>query len=215
MTKEKADGIIFDLDGTLWDSTEVILKVWNDAAKDFKEITTEVTMEDIQGAMGLLLLDIGKKFYPYIDEKRLSEIVKHCSKTENEYLSIHGAKLYDNIEETLKKLSKNHKLFIVSNCQDGYIEAFYKAHNLEKYFVDFENPGRTGMPKWENIKLIVERNNLKNPVYVGDTAGDRKAAKLAGVPFVFAKYGFGDVEDYEFVVDKFEDVAGLEFVSLD
>ncbi|WP_040191988.1 HAD family hydrolase [Clostridium culturomicium] len=215
MTKEKVDGIIFDLDGTLWDSTEIILKVWNDAANDFKEITTTVTVEDIQSAMGLLLLDIGKKFYPYLEEEEIKEIVKHCSKIENEYLSIHGAKLYDNLEETLKKLSKNHKLFIVSNCQDGYIEAFYKAHNLEKYFVDFENPGRTGMPKWENIKLIVERNNLKNPVYVGDTAGDRKAAKLAGVPFVFAKYGFGDVEDYDFVVDKLEDVAGLEFVELD
>ncbi|MDU4889669.1 MAG: HAD family hydrolase [Clostridium sp.] len=215
MTKEKVDGIIFDLDGTLWDSTEIILKVWNDAANDFKEITTTVTVEDIQSAMGLLLLDIGKKFYPYLEEEKIKEIVKHCSKIENEYLSIHGAKLYDNLEETLKKLSKNHKLFIVSNCQDGYIEAFYKAHNLEKYFVDFENPGRTGMPKWENIKLIVERNNLKTPVYVGDTAGDRKAAKLAGVPFVFAKYGFGDVEDYDFVVDKLEDVAGLEFVELD
>lgn len=215
MTKEKVDGIIFDLDGTLWDSTEIILKVWNDAANDFKEITTTVTVEDIQSAMGLLLLDIGKKFYPYLEEEKIKEIVKHCSKIENEYLSIHGAKLYDNLEETLKKLSKNHKLFIVSNCQDGYIEAFYKAHNLEKYFVDFENPGRTGMPKWENIKLIVERNNLKNPVYVGDTAGDRKAAKLAGVPFVFAKYGFGDVEDYDFVVDKLEDVVGLEFVELD
>ena len=215
MTKEKVDGIIFDLDGTLWDSTEIILKVWNDAANDFKEITTTVTVEDIQSAMWLLLLDIGKKFYPYLEEEKIKEIVKHCSKIENEYLSIHGAKLYDNLEETLKKLSKNHKLFIVSNCQDGYIEAFYKAHNLEKYFVDFENPGRTGMPKWENIKLIVERNNLKNPVYVGDTAGDRKAAKLAGVPFVFAKYGFGDVEDYDFVVDKLEDVVGLEFVELD
>lgn len=215
MTKEKVDGIIFDLDGTLWDSTEIILKVWNDAANDFKEITTTVTVEDIQSAMGLLLLDIGKKFYPYLEEEKIKEIVKHCSKIENEYLSIHGAKLYDNLEETLKKLSKNHKLFIVSNCQDGYIEAFYKAHNLEKYFVDFENPGRTGMPKWENIKLIVERNNLKNPVYVGDTAGDRKAAKLAGVPFVFAKYGFGDVEDYDFVVDKLEDVVDLEFVELD
>ena len=41
MTKEKVDGIIFDLDGTLWDSTEIILKVWNDAANDFKEINDE------------------------------------------------------------------------------------------------------------------------------------------------------------------------------
>ena len=215
MAKEKVDGIIFDLDGTLWDSTEVILKVWNDAANEFKEITKKLTLEDIQSVMGLLLEDIGKKFYPDLSDERIKELVKHCSKTENEYLSIHGAKLYEKLEETLQKLAENHKLFIVSNCGDGYIESFFKAHNMEKYFIDFENPGRTGMPKWENIKLIVERNKLKNPVYVGDTAGDRKAAKLAGVPFVFAKYGFGDVEDYEFVVEKFEDVVNLEFINLE
>lgn len=215
MTREKVDGIIFDLDGTLWDSTDVILKVWNDARNEFKEITRDITLEDIKSAMGLLLVDIGKKFYPDLSEDRIKDIVKHCSKTENEYLQVHGAKLYDNLEDTLKKLAKNHKLFIVSNCQEGYIEAFFKAHNLEKYFVDFENPGRTGKPKWENIKLIVERNNLKNPVYVGDTAGDRKAAKLAGVPFVFAKYGFGDVEDYEFVIEGFEEISNLEFVEIE
>lgn len=213
MTKGKVDGIIFDLDGTLWDSTEVILKVWNDAANDFKEITTEVTMEDIQGAMGLLLEDIGRRFYPYLSDEKIREIIKYCSKTENEYLSIHGAKLYENLEITLEKLARNHKLFIVSNCQDGYIEAFLKAHKLDKYFIDSENPGRTGLPKWDNIKHVVERNNLQNPVYIGDTDGDRKAAKIAGVPFVFAKYGFGDVEDYEYVVDKIEDVASLEFVE--
>lgn len=215
MAKEKVDGIIFDLDGTLWDSTEVILKVWNDAANEFKEITKRLTLEDIQSVMGLLLEDIGKKFYPHLSDEKIKEIVKYCSKTENEYLSIHGAKLYENLEDALQKLAKNHKLFIVSNCQDGYIEAFLRAHNMEKYFIDFENPGRTGMPKWENIKLIVERNNLKNPVYVGDTAGDRKAAKLAGVPFVFAKYGFGEVEDYDFVVEKFEDIVNLEFINLE
>lgn len=213
MIKERVDGIIFDLDGTLWDSTDVILKVWNDAANDFREISNEITLEDIQGAMGLLLEDIGRKFYPYLSDEKIREVVKYCSKTENEYLSIHGAKLYDSLEDTLEKLSKNHRLFIVSNCQEGYIEAFLKAHKLEKYFDDFENPGRTGLPKWENIKMVVNRNNLQNPVYVGDTAGDRKAAKLAGVPFVFAKYGFGDVEDYEYVVEKFEDVVNLEFVE--
>ncbi len=213
MTKEKVDGIIFDLDGTLWDSTDVILKMWNEARKEFKEITNEITLEDIQGAMGLLIEDIGRKFFPYLSDEKIKEIIKHCSKTENEYLSIHGANLYENLEATLEKLAENHKLFIVSNCQEGYIEAFLKAHKLDKYFIDFENPGRTGMPKWDNIKLVVERNNLHNPVYVGDTAGDRKAAKIAGVPFIFAKYGFGDVEDYEYVVEKIEDVVSLEFVE--
>lgn len=213
MTKDRVDGIIFDLDGTLWNSTEVLLKMWNEARNEFKEINNELTIEDIKGAMGLLLMDIGRKFYPYLEEEKIEEIVDYCNKTSNEYLKIHGANLFENLEDTLEKLSENYKLFVVSNCMEGYIESFMKAHKLEKYFTDFENPGRTGLPKWDNIKLVVERNNLKNPIYVGDTAGDRKAAKLAGVPFVFAKYGFGDVEDYEYVIDKIEDVADLEILK--
>ena len=116
-----------------------------------------------------------------------------------------------NIKDTLKELSKNHKLFIVSNCQDGYIECFFKAHKLDKYFTDYECPGRTGLSKGENNKLIIERNNLKNPVYVGDTEGDAESAKAAGIPFVFAKYGFGNVKEYQYAINKFEDLSTLKW----
>lgn len=39
---------------------------------------------------------------------------------------------------------------------------FFKAHKLDKYFTDYECPGRTGLSKGENNKLVIERNNLKN-----------------------------------------------------
>ena len=41
----------------------------------------------------------------------------------------------------------------------------------------------------------MERNCLKNPVYVGDTQGDYEACQKAGVPFIFAEYGFGATKD--------------------
>lgn len=113
------------------------------------------------------------------------------------------------VEDVLKKLSEKYKLYIVSNCQDGYIESFYEFHKLEKYFLDYENPGRTGLSKGENIKLIIQRNNLSEPIYVGDTEGDCKAAKYAGVPFVYAKYGFGQVNDYDESIDTFGDLVKL------
>ena len=115
----------------------------------------------------------------------------------------HGADLYPGIEELIIKLHKKYKLFIVSNCQEGYIQCFFKVYpQLEKYFTDYEYPGRSGKAKADNIKMVIERNNLKNPVYVGDTAGDAKAAKLAGVPFIYARYGFGQVEEYDDFIDK-------------
>jgi phosphoglycolate phosphatase len=97
----------------------------------------------------------------------------------------------------------------VSNCQEGYIEAFLDYHKLGKYFLDFENPGRTGLTKGENIKLVIERNQLQHPVYVGDTKGDQEAATFAGIPFVFARYGFGQPETYHFVIDRFDQLLDL------
>ena len=65
---------------------------------------------------------------------------------------------------------------------------------MEGYFTDWECSGRTGLPKGENIRLVVERNHLQAPVYVGDTRLDYEAAQQAGVPFIHAAYGFGTIE---------------------
>jgi phosphoglycolate phosphatase len=78
---------------------------------------------------------------------------------------------------------------------------------LEKYFLDFEYPGRSGKLKADNIRMVVERNGLESPMYVGDTLGDAKASKEAGVPFIFARYGFGEVEDYVAAIDSLNDLV--------
>ena len=205
----KFDGIIFDLDGTLWDSTAEVAKTWTSVIAKYNLNRKEVTVEDLKPCMGKLLDEIASILLPELDPKKQMQVIKECCEYENEYLGEYGATLYDKLEDTLKELSKNNKLFIVSNCQDGYIECFFKAHKLDKYFIDYECPGRTGLPKGENIKLIVERNNLKNPVYVGDTQGDANAAKLANVPFIFAKYGFGNVDEFFNSIESFDELLEI------
>lgn len=200
------DSIVFDLDGTLWNSTEGVLEAWRDTLKKYKDVKKEIRREDLEGVMGLQVCEIGKKLFPDLEEDMQERLLKECCTTECEYLGKQGGTLYDNLEKTLIRLSEKYKLFIVSNCQVGYIEAFYKYHKLNVYFEDFENPGRTGLSKGENIKLIMKRNNLKNPIYVGDTIGDLKAARAACIPFVYARYGFGEVKEYDYVIDKFEDI---------
>jgi phosphoglycolate phosphatase len=159
--------------------------------------------------MGLTINEIGKKLFPDLDEDFQMKLMKECCDTEQVYLGEHGGILFPKLEETLKKLSKRYKLFIVSNCQDGYIQCFFKAHKLDKYFIDFECSGVTGLSKGENNKLIIERNNLKSPIYVGDTNKDAESAKVAEIPFVYARYGFGNVEEYDYVIDSFEEILTL------
>ena len=206
----RIDSIIFDLDGTLWDATYSILDVWNNVLKNnYQQINKVITIEEIQSIMGLTSEEIVERLLPNVDKKLGLEIFDECAAAECDYLRVNGGNLYDNVEEVLIELNKKYKLFIVSNCQNGYVEAFLEAHNLEKYFIDFENYERTGLPKGENIKLVIERNNLKNPIYVGDTEGDYNATKLCNIPFVYARYGFGNVEDSQLIIDRFEELKSL------
>ncbi len=198
--KEKImiDGVIFDLDGTLWDSTKEVAIAFNKVLEErHPEVKDEVTVEGLQELFGLPLDVIGIRLFTSVSEEQAVSIIEECCEYECEYLGEHGATLYDGLEETLKQLCSQYKLFIVSNCQEGYIQCFFRAYpNLEQYFIDYEYPGRSGKLKADNIKMVVERNDLKNPVYVGDTGGDANASKEANVPFIFAKYGFGEVEEF-------------------
>ncbi|RLQ93615.1 HAD family hydrolase [Falsibacillus albus] len=200
------DSIIFDLDGTLWDSIDTVLGSWNSTISEHNKVNTELTRKHFEQTMGLQMKEIGKKLFPELDENEREKLLSDLSRHEIGHLRQHGGELYDKVDEVVSVLANKYKLFIVSNCQHGYIEAFYHYHGLEKYFIDYENPGRTGLSKGENIKLIMERNELKAPVYVGDTKGDQQAAKEAGIPFVYARYGFGDVEDAEAMIDSFEEL---------
>ncbi|MBU3195934.1 HAD family hydrolase [Clostridium algidicarnis] len=202
----KLDSIIFDLDGTLWDSTAEVVRSFNKTLSKYSEVKEKLTIDDIKGIMGFTIEDISLNFFPYLNKEKGLEIIKKCCEEECGYLENRGGILYPRVEENLKKLATTHKLFIVSNCQCGYIEAFFKAHGLSKYFIDYENPGRTGLLKGENINLIIDRNNLKSPIYVGDTKGDLKASRFASIPFIYARYGFGEVTGYDYVIDRFEEV---------
>lgn len=203
------DSIIFDLDGTIWDSCDTVALAWNSVFKQNKHVNKEVTKNDVQNVMGLQTPEIGKKLFPKLDADTREQLMMTCGAVENKYIEQYGGKLYEYVEDALKKLSKKYSLYIVSNCQDGYIEAFYTYHQLEKYFSDYENPGRTGLSKAENILLIMKRNQLSNPVYVGDTIGDGNAAKIAGIPFIYAQYGFGKAIEFDHVIENFSQLLEL------
>ena len=204
------DSIIFDLDGTMWDTTEDAARIWSKIITSrFPDITDEITGPKLKSLCGLPLVDIAVQLFKSVPKERSIEAMRVCVIEQCPYLTEHGGILIGNIEDTLKKLSEKYRLFIVSNCEDGYIQSYLEGHNFGKYFADFACPGTTGMLKGDNIRMIVERHQLKAPVYVGDTYGDQTAAGEAGVPFAFAAYGFGEATEYDYKLSSFEELADI------
>ena len=192
--KNKFDSIIFDLDGTLWDSTANVAVAWQAAKNEVDYVPTDFTQETIKSITGMTYKAIFEKLLPYLDEEKRNEFKSICAVKEIETLESRGGELYPQLEETLQYLKAKYKLFVVSNCQSNYIETFLHFSDMGHFFAGHQCYGTKNQPKAENILDIVNDHQLTTPVYIGDTMGDYEACKKAGVPFIFAAYGFGVVE---------------------
>jgi len=187
-------GIIFDMDGTLWDSASSVADCWTEVLKTQYGGIRVITEEDLQSVMGLTMDKLAEALFPDEEEVLRMQMLEDCCNAENAYLEKHGAVLYDGLEEVLKELQRDYSLYIVSNCQSGYIEAFLTYYGFDHYFEDIECYGNNQLKKGDNIRNVVERNLLEQAVYIGDIQGDYDASVEAGVAFIHAAYGFGTIE---------------------
>lgn len=184
------DSIIFDLDGTLWDASITSAKAWN-SALDRLSLKHRIVAEDVRKVSGQPFEVCVATLFPEPTHVAQDSLVTALDEVEKSTVERDGGALYDGVQEGIRLLAAQFPLFIVSNCQSWYIEAFLDSTGLRGYFKDYESHGRTGKPKSANIMAILERNRLVNPVYVGDTASDQTAATDAGVEFIHVSYGFG------------------------
>src|ERR1700761_8816834 len=133
--KNNFDSIIFDLDGTLWDSTHNVALAWQAAINEVPYINEPMTQEKVRSITGMTYDSIFDKLFPTLNELERAEVQSLCGKHELEILHTKGGELYPGLDETLNYLSKKYKLFIVSNCQSGYIEVFFNISRMEHHFI--------------------------------------------------------------------------------
>ena len=208
----KFDGLILDVDGTIWNTTGIVAEAWNKTIDTFFPQVPHVNAEILKGQFGKTMDVIADNLFGVLSAEDKKILMEKCCIYEQKALLDNTKNItYEGVIETLKKLSSIIPIFIVSNCQSGYIELVIEKNKITPLIKDFECFGNTGKSKAENIKLIASRNGLKAPVYVGDTQGDYEACKEAEVPFIWAAYGFGKPEDnnYYAKIDSFTQLESL------
>ncbi len=206
-------GIIFDMDGTVWDSSENVARSWTVKIHEAGYTDRIITRDDIKNVMGKTMDVIADILFPFTEKGPERDALRYaCQDFEVEYLREHGGLLFEGITDTWKSLKElGYHNYIVSNCQAGYIECFLDHYNIpygkeNDLIEDIECYGNNLLQKDENIRLLAERNGLDRACYVGDIQSDYDATMKAGYDFIHARYGFGNIDTEVPYIDTFTDL---------
>lgn len=200
--------IIFDMDGTLWDTVDVsyeAAKVLDDEYEEVKEISKDA----IRKGMGSSRVENGYNFMPYLEPDKRDFYMGRLNEEVMKKIEEKGANIYDGVVETIKELSKDYKLGIITNNNDNYAKLFIKFSGLDGYFTDILGCSGRDMSKTDAIKIMCERNNEPRSYYVGDIKKDMLATLAAGQTFIHARYGFDPNLECDYHIDNINELKEL------
>lgn len=191
----KYDGIIFDLDGTLWDGAETAARGWGLALESCGVHDVRISPDDIRSVAGQPFEVCVRTLFPGLPDSSSTEFLRALDTGERALFAARGGRIFDGVREGIELLSAEYELYLVSNCQHWYLDCFWKQSGLRHWFSSWDCHGASGVAKEEMIKRMIHRHGIGESIYIGDTAGDRQAAAAAGVDFGYVSYGFGKVAD--------------------
>lgn len=205
------ESLIFDIDGTLWDSRALVAEGYNRQLRAEGLEALCITAEDLRPLFGKVMTDIADALLGSIPMPERYALMERCMATENAYLRENPCHIgYPGVRETMEALSRRYRLFIVSNSQCGYPELCMEKLGIGNLIAGHLCFGDTGTEKGETIRTLMTRHHIRSAAYVGDTQGDCEAAQSAGIPFLWAAYGFGTPARYDGKIEQFSDLLNLE-----
>lgn len=204
--------IIFDLDGTLVDSSEDIANAINYAIRPFKiePLTIGRTVDLIGEGLTRLVEKILGNDRMHLHAEVMSRFLEHYE----EHLADH-TQPYPGVPETLALLSEFQKA-VVSNKRSRFSEKLLAELRLLPYFDLVIGSDSVPEKKPSPLPLIHVMQKLGAvPVYtlmVGDSPYDIQAGRAAGVRTVAVTYGYrgrGQLKDADIMLDDFREMGRL------
>ena len=204
------ESIIFDIDGTLWDSRALVAEGYNTQLRAEGLGHLSVTAEDLKPLFGKTTDAIADILFTSIPAPERYALMRRCMDRETEILHADPCHIgYDGVLETIRTLAEKHRIFIVSNSERGYPELCMEKLGLTPCISGHLCHGDTGESKGKTIRALMARHNITDCVYIGDTQGDLEACREAGVPFIFAAYGLGSADSWDGKIDSITQLLHL------
>ena len=204
------EALIFDIDGTLWDSTELVAKGYNLQMEKEGYGRYAVTGAYLKTLFGKTAKEIADILFPHIPVPDRYALFARCEESENRLLRADPCRIgYPGVRQTMETLSKKYRLFIVSNSQSGYPQLVMEKMGLTPFLSCHLCHGDTGTHKGLTLQKLMQDHGIADAVYIGDTQGDRDASVFAGLPFVFCAYGFGQPDGWDYRIEQFSDLTEI------
>ena len=204
------ESLIFDIDGTLWDSRAVIAEGYNAQLEKEGLSHLAVNADTFLPLFGKVMTDIADIIFPSVPVPERYALMNRCMDAGDRHLQENPCRIgYPGIREAMEQLAKTHRLFIVSNSQKGYPELCMEKLGLTGLIQGHLCFGETGTNKGATIRTLMETYHVTDCAYVGDTQLDCEATQEAGISFIWASYGFGTPDRYDYKIDSFADLLSL------
>lgn len=197
--------VVFDLDGTLVDSAQVVAAIINqlrrEIGKDVKEVEFFIPWLSL-GGEELIANGLGIKanqVTPYLHQFRL-RYAESPTPVDS---------LYDGVTDLLDHLiERGIRVSVCTNKPRNLAEKVLIDTGLDRYFKQMCAGGdlKTKKPSPENLDVCIKYfgEKYEDTLLIGDSTVDQKVSKSLGVDFALFRGGYNDGVDENKIVFAFE-----------
>lgn len=218
--------ILFDLDGTITDSSEGITKSVQHALKKLGIEENDQAM--LRRFIGPPLDESFEKFYGFDKEEALKAVDYYRERYSDK--GIYENVLFDGIADMLEGLKRDGYIIALATCKSEiYVPRILEYFDVDKYFdvaVGSELEGGERRHKNQVIDEVFVRlaaagladaGNLSETksqsIMIGDRKDDILGAKASGIDSMGVRYGFAEEQELEiagadYIVETVEDIRG-------